>query len=371
MKKKVLITVGGTGGHLFPAQALAKQLLERRSDIDLLFAGGGLSKNRFFDRHTFPFEEVSSASPNFRSPLKLITGGFHIGMGVLQSRKILKKFDPDLVVGFGSYHTFPTLLAAQWASVPIVLHEANSYPGKVNRFFSKRVEVACIHFPETKRWLKGNTKEVELPLRDGYRPDAARRAEAFKYFGLNPSQLTILAFGGSQGAKAINRLFTETMVRHLSRESIDIQVIHLTGDAALSTEIRQLYEDNGLKACVKEFESKMDLAWQAADLMISRSGAMTIAEQMQMEVPGILIPYPYAMDNHQEYNADFIVEDVGGALKVAEAGLTAPKLAQLISYLVADDRKNLKKMRESIHKYKINFKRPDLYSVVSELIGNS
>lgn len=366
MVKKVMITVGGTGGHVYPAIALAKQLNKECPNIDLLFIGGSLSSNRYFDRESFPYKTVACGSFVKKNPFALSKNLGRILQGTCQSYGIIRKFKPNLIVGFGSFYTLPTLVAARVASIPIILHEANSIPGKVNRLMSSHAKITGIHFPETAKLLKGNTVEVGMPLREGYALDCVKKEHAREYFELDGSLTTLLIFGGSQGAKAINLLASESITEHLGAYFKDLQIMHFTGDARLTAEIRKKYEKCGIRACVKDFEQRMDLAWRASDLMISRAGAGTIAEETEFEVPGILIPYPQAADNHQDKNADFMVKTVGGAIKLIEADLDTANLAKAIEALLKNNQTKLNEMKESIKNYKRHSRAKDLCALVIE-----
>lgn len=301
MRKKVIIAAAGTGGHLFPAQALAQELTAQGYEV--LFAGHGLSNNRYFSREEFLYEDVSSATPYKKNILKAV---LEIGKGIQRSRKLIKQFLPDLIVGFGSFHSFPVLVAAFIFKIPIVLFEANSIPGKVNRLFSRFANVSAVHFEEAKGKLFGNTCEVSMPLWKGSR---ASQEKARDYFSLNPKKETILIFGGSQGALSINQLIWETAA-HFTEQ---FQIIHFTGNGDLTQKMRERYLALNISACVKDFENRMDLAWQAATLAICRAGAATLAELIEYEVPAILLPYPHAADDHQRKNAE-CMEKMGGAL---------------------------------------------------------
>lgn len=318
MRKKVLISVGGTGGHVFPAIALAEQLKRKYSDLEILFVGGKLASNRFFNKYPFNYKEILCGSFARKNPFHILKNGYKILRGVWQSRRIIKKYQPDLVIGFGSYHTFPAMVAAKLTNTQIVLYEANSIPGKVNKLMAPYVAITGIHFSDTASLLEGSSVEVGLPLREPYRLGAATKDEAHAYFGLSPDRLTILVFGGSQGAKAINHFFSEAAIHYLSQNKVPFQVLHLTGerDPAFSEDLSKKYDEAGINACVKEFEHQMHLAWTAADIVISRAGASTIAEQIEFEVPGILIPYPYAAEDHQEKNADYLVAKIGGGVEI-------------------------------------------------------
>lgn len=366
MTKKVVITVGGTGGHVYPAMALAQQLKQRDPSIELLFLGGGLRTNRYFEQESFPFEEVSCGSFSAKKPYSFLTGSWRILKGIIQSQQAINSFKPDVVVGFGSYYTLPTLIAAKVKSIPIVLHEANRIPGKVNRILAPYVSLTGVHFPDTAFRLKGKALEIPIPLREGYQHGKMTQEDARKHFGLDAKKLTLLIFGGSQGAQAINKMASEAILKLFPTS---LQILHFTGDAKMAEKLRREYSDKGFQATVKDYESRMDIAWQAADFMISRSGAGTIAEQLEFEVPGILIPYPQATDNHQESNADYVVDVIGGAIKCLESNTDPTILSQVINDLLANDHSLIKDMKASIQYYKAGNKSLDFCSVIQSILG--
>ncbi len=369
-KIKVLMATGGTGGHVYPAIALAQQIMSEFPDSEILFVGGDLSTNRYFDRTTFAYQTVRCGSFIRKSPIAIGKACFNIGKGMWQSRAIIKKFKPDVVVGFGSYFSFPPLIAAKVLGVPLILHEANSIPGKVNRLLAPWADVIGVHFPETIHLVKGNAVEVGMPLRKGFQRCDIPMAEARKYFGLSPNVTTLLVFGGSQGANAINMLVSGAIEKFKNLPQ-PIQVLHFTGDKNLDESLRQLYKEHGVEACVKSFEANMQMAWQAADLVIARSGAGTIAEQLEFEIPGVLIPYPRAAENHQEYNADFMVTRVGGAVKLNEKGLVVNRLMECLTEFLKDDRAMLVAMKQAMYNYKRKARKRDLYALVFETVGRN
>lgn len=366
MSKRILISTGGTGGHVYPAMALAEQLSDDFNYSEILFVGGGLSDNRFFDRTAFEYRSIQCGSFVKKSPLAILKSLSKIGTGVWQSLCIIREFQPDVVVGFGSFYSFPPLVAAKMLSVPIVLHEANSIPGKVNRLLSQYVDVSAVHFPQTLKLLKGKTAEVGLPLRKGYNRLRISCADAKQHFGFAVDMPLLLVFGGSQGARAINQLICKAVFKLASSHLL--QILHITGDMMMVEELKQAYTKKGISAVVKAFEERMDVAWQAADIVVSRSGASTIAEQLEFEIPGILIPFPTAADNHQEHNANFMVDTVGGATKLLEKELNADILAaNLISLLPISGSKH-QSMRKAMCDYKTNKRTQDLCSLVKEVI---
>lgn len=331
--KRILITAGGTGGHLYPAQALAQQLMKHSPASKVLFVAGGLSKNRYFDRQRFLYQEITSPPLLSSSPIKCIKGIKDLAKGINQSLKILREYNPEVVVGFGSYYTIPILLAAKWLRIPIILHEANSIPGRANRWLSSLATHVGIHFPLTANFFRKSI-EVGLPLREGFHLQAMNKEEALAHYGFLNSRQTLLICGGSQGAQAINQLVEKCfpVLKNLS-----LQIIHSTGDESKAADLAALYQAHHIPACVKAFEPNMQIAWRAADAFVGRSGAATIAEAVEFEVPGILIPYPYATDRHQEKNADFLVETVKSGWKLLETGLTPEIFSQTIYHLFEEN----------------------------------
>lgn len=366
MPRRILIATGGTGGHVYPAIALAQQLKTEMPDCEVLFVGGGLSQNRYFDRTAFPHRTVACGAFTSLSPKVLIKSLLHIAKGVWQSQRILREFKPDVAVGFGSYYAFPPLVAAKMMSVPLVLHEANSMPGKVTRVLSRWAHVTGVHFPGTVRRLKGKAVEVGMPLRAGFRRNSILREKAIEYYGLQSDLTTLLVFGGSQGARAINSVVCEALSEVNTK--MKMQVLHIAGDPVMTKELQQYYANDNVPAVVKSFEDHMEMAWQAADLVICRSGAGALAEQLEFEVPGILIPFPRAADNHQEHNADFMVATVGGAVKVLERGLTVERLSSCLEEFIKNDRALLTGMQQAMGSYKKKARSKDLCALVKDLL---
>jgi len=294
---KVLIATGGTGGHLFPAQQTAKEL----SDCTILFAGHKLQMSPFFDR-SVPYEEIASSNRNPFSILK----------GIWQSLRLVFRFKPDVVLGFGSFHSFPTLIAAVLLRKKIVLFEANCSFGKVIRFFAPFASKIALQFPVEK--IPKQAAFVPL-LPWGVKQEKIERKAAREFYHLEPNTFTILVFGGSQGAKFIN----ETFCKAAKLLDFPFQVIHLTGkeDPAITYSQRSV---------IKPFEKQMGLAYAAADMAVCRCGAGTTAELIRFQIPSVLIPYPYAYD-HQRKNGEFLKQ---GARVLLQKDTTAETLAASI-----------------------------------------
>jgi UDP-N-acetylglucosamine--N-acetylmuramyl-(pentapeptide) pyrophosphoryl-undecaprenol N-acetylglucosamine transferase len=183
---------------------------------------------------------------------------------------------------------------------------------------------------------------------------------------LQPTKTTLLVFGGSQGAQAINRLVIEAISCNPKIFREQLQVIHIAGTQDAVDSLRSSYQQQQVNARVKDFEPRMDLAWQAADFFVGRAGAGTIAEAMEFEVPGILIPFPRAADGHQDKNADFMVKTVGGAKVYSEKELTAQELCRAISSFLEIN--NITRMREAIHRYKQTSRRTDFCTLIRTML---
>jgi len=366
MTKKILIATGGTGGHVYPAIALAQQLKDEYIDSEILFVGGGLSTNKHLDSRVFNSHTVCCGTFSSKSPKAIAEAFYDISKGIWQSHRLIREFKPNVIVGFGSYYAFPPLIAAKLLGIPLVLHEANIIPGKVNRLLARWAEVTGVHFPETVHLLRGEALEVGMPLREEFLRTDTPQEVAREHFGLAPDIPTILVFGGSQGAKMINALVSEALSE--CNKDVQFQVLHLAGDEHRAHDVEFYYKLRGIKACVRAFEKQMQLAWRAANLVICRSGAGTIAEQLEFEVPGILIPYPKAAYNHQEHNADFMVSTVGGAIKLNESGLGVSRLAECVRGFLMEDGAMIKAMQKSMNKYKSRARTRDLCSLVKDYL---
>jgi UDP-N-acetylglucosamine--N-acetylmuramyl-(pentapeptide) pyrophosphoryl-undecaprenol N-acetylglucosamine transferase len=357
-KKKIIFAVGGTGGHLFPAQALAEELLEKNPQLDILFAGAGLNANRFLDKSRFRFKEVASATPFRRNPLRAL---FLLLKGIKESFSLFTVEKPDLIIGFGSYHSFPILFSAKWRNIPFVLFEADTIPGKVNRLFSRYAGFTGVHFFSAAEHLKGKSIPVAMPSRHRVALDNITQKQAREFLGLSPQTFTLLIFGGSQGAKGINHQIP-LLLSKLKEEPFPIQIVHITGNPEMSSLIKDLCNALNIPYYIKEFEPNMGYVWKAATLAIGRSGASTIAEMIHFEVPGIVIPYPYASDAHQHSNAHFLEQEVKGGICIPEEKATAEALCALIFSC----EKKLEYYKQSMRQYKVKAQKETLGKVIYE-----
>lgn len=367
LPKKILFAAGGTGGHLFPAQSLAEELLKQKPNIEVFFAAAKLSQTSYFDKEKFAFRDIQSMSPFRGGPLKILKSIVTLFRGIRESLKLLKEQKPDLVIGFGSFHSFPVLCAAVLKKIPMVLFESNAIPGRVIRLFSRRALFTGVYFPMVKNQLKGKVCEVEIPKKEMHISPPLDKHKARLMLQLEPDRFTLLIFGGSQGAKKMNQYFLE-FIPLLQRENLSVQCIHFTGNKEMTATLTALYQSLSIPCYVRDFEPRMNIAWSAADLAICRSGAMTLSELLHYEVPAILIPYPFAADQHQLHNALFFENEIGCAKHFAESSLSGEGICDALAPFAKADSELKEGMRKAIVDYKAKQKKADLNSLILEII---
>ena len=362
----VVIAAAGTGGgHVFPAQALALALLRKRPAMRITFVGSGLRSCRYFQQKRFAFVDIPSQTPFKKRPCQLIRAWTAIVKGVIACVAFFKRSRPGIVIGFGSFHTFPALVAAWLLKVPIILFESNLVPGRVNRWCSRWAQLSAVQFPYTARYLSSKSICVNVPLLG--MPEAVTKKSAYDYFQLSRAPLTVLIFGGSQGSVTVNRAFDSAM-QHLQKMLGFFQVIHILGRASTMDERSSRYENGSIRAVVKAFERRMDYAWTVADLAIVRAGGMTLAESIAFNVPAIFIPYPYSSENHQWKNARFISQQMRSGVMIEEKELTGQLLAQTVVDLTRHSSKRLRDMKRALWECKRGGKKRDLAPLILEAL---
>lgn len=292
MTVDIVFTCGGTGGHVYPVVSLAQKLREYSC---VFFGSENRQDSHIIPRYGFPVEPIPSSSRN----VWVIIGA------LWTSWRLLRRYKPQVVVSSGGYHTFPVVLAAKLLGIPIVLLEQNVLPGRVNRWLSKYADMTCVSFSASQRYFGDIPISVTgNPVRETYLQDALSTSLETK---LPQDGKKILVFGGSQGAQAINACVEAVYPEVL--ESDDISIVHVTGAQHFVEKysevpyklIESKYGRTAIVA-VPYFEN-MKLLYEWADCVVSRAGATTIAELIEYKKPAVLIPYPYAAENHQELNA--------------------------------------------------------------------
>ena len=331
---RIIIAGGGTGGHLFPGIAIAEAFMKQDPSNSVLFVSSG---NPFelsvLSKTDFRFEKIASEGIKDRILMNKIKSVIKIPRGMFQAMLILKKFKPDLVVGVGSYSSGPPVLCAWLLGINIVLHEQNILPGITNRILSYFADRIYVSFKKTQMAFK--RKKVYLsgnPVRKEIIRVSQKQLNTYTYDNeyafIQNNLFTILIIGGSQGARRINTVIIDTLTHLKAKDSFFF--VHQTG-AVDEEKVKRAYLSHGLACNVKPFFSDMGLQYKLADLVICRAGATTISEITAIGKGAILIPYPFAADNHQVLNA-LTLADIGAAEMIVEKDLNAKLLASRIDF---------------------------------------
>lgn len=326
----MIVAGGGTGGHLFPGLAVAEALVAQ-GDAQILFVGSNQGiEARAIPQTRFPFEALAIEGLRGRGWRGALILAWQLPWALARALRIIGTFRPQLVLGLGGYGSVPVVVAAWLRRVPSVLLEQNAHPGLANRALGYLARRVCTTFGDSARFFpRGRAVHTGNPVRA--LSSAARPA---------PGHFTVFVFGGSQGAHTINCAAVDT-VAILRSELPGLRVIHQTG-AADGEWVAQRYRDMGIAAEVTPFVHDMGAAYARADLVICRAGATTLAELSSVGKPAILVPYPFAADDHQRANAEIMVRQ-GAAELILDKELSGARLAASVQAL-AGDRKLLEAM---------------------------
>ena len=332
---RAVIACGGTGGHLFPGLAVAEALHGRGHEVLLFVSEKDIDTTALKARPEFRSEKL----PSIGMPSMIASPAFvrfcrRFWESYSQCGKIYRKFRPSVVLGMGGFTSTAPVIAAKMRGLPAFIHESNAIPGRANRLGAKFATKALLGFAETESRLRGVTcvftgTPVRKNLGQPMDRDLARKA-----FHLDPERKTLLVTGGSQGAAGINQLLFKSA--SLLRGS-GIQIIHLTGDRDDRLAAAN-YQRDEIPHYVSPFHHRMEEAYSAADLVVSRAGASSLSEISQFGLPSILIPYPFATDDHQTANAQIYVR-AGAAELLTEKETGAEMFAAMISNLLSDDQR--------------------------------
>ncbi len=326
--KRIIFATGGTGGHIFPALAVAREIQERVDHREIYFIGGkygqesSLIPQGGFEIYLLPIKGFLGRG------IKALPNFFRLGLSMLRCFAFLKKIGPHAVVGFGGYASFVPVYVATWLKIPTALHEQNSLPGLTNKILAKRVDRIFLTFPDeeevfdpSKVVITGNPIRRELL-------EKAKDGEVFMVGA--GRKLHLLIFGGSQGARGINDAVIESLPLF---KKMGVKIYHQTGKADFNR-VKQAYKENGIEdARVVPFIEDMGEAYGWAHLVICRSGASTIAELTALGKPSILIPFPHATHNHQRKNASFL-EKAGAAIMIEQGYLKDKRLGEVVYNLI-------------------------------------
>lgn len=338
---KFIFSGGGTGGHIYPAITLIESIKEKCPDAQILYVGTkkGLEAD-IVPKADIPFQTIDIEGFARKITLKNLVVLGKASAGLIKARSIIKDFKPDAVIGTGGYVSGPLLLMAALMNIPTLIQDQNAIPGITNKILSKFVtkiacgyESACRHFPADKTVLTGN------PIRKDILKH--KRADAVRELKLDANKKTILVTGGSRGARRINEAMTD--VHKYFMNSNSVQILHITGKTEYQRVMDNLKKDGieiekAKNIFIKPYLYDMPKALAAADIIVSRAGAIGLSEITVCGIPSILIPYPYAAENHQEFNARALT-DKHAAIMILNADLTGEKLLSELNDLLSSDKK--------------------------------
>ena len=314
---RIIVSGGGTGGHIYPAVAIANELKAQHPGSEILFIGakGRMEMTKVPDAG-YQIEGLNIAGIQRSLSLKNLSFPFKLISSIRKAAAIIKKFKPDAVVGTGGYASGPTVIAANRKNLPVLLQEQNSFPGLTNRKLARKAKKVCVAYDGMEQYFREDQIVVTgNPVRSDINELANKKAEAFRYFNLNEHTKTILVLGGSLGARTIN----ESMIAAIDQlKHAEVQVIWQTGKFYYEEMIERagFTQENGI--IITQFIDRMDLAYACADLAISRAGALSISELCIAGLPVLFVPSPNVAEDHQTKNAMSLV-DVKAAKMVKDS----------------------------------------------------
>lgn len=344
---RIIIAGGGTGGHIFPAIAIANAIMQQAPETAILFVGAkGKMEMEKVPQAGYKIEGLDIAGYNRSSLIKNIGLPFKLIKSFFQVRKIIKAFKPDAVIGVGGYSSFPVLKQAQLRGISTFIHESNSFAGKTNILLGKKATKVFVasggmekFFPPAKILITGN------PVRKSIAGSTITRAQALQFFNLDSNKITILAVGGSLGAKSIN----EALANKLDVfDKHNLQLIWQTGKTTAAAYKGKIPQYKNI--WISDFITQMEMAYAAADIVISRSGAMAVTELSVAKKPVIFVPFPFAAEDHQTVNAKNLVQK-NAALMVTDSEALEKVVPMIIALSKNEDQQ--KELKENIKKLAI------------------
>ena len=321
---KVIIAAGGTGGHIYPGIAIAREFLRRDAGTEILFVGTSRGlESKIVPREGFRLEMIQVGALKGVSTGQRIKTGLQLPFSFVAALRILRRFKPDVVIGVGGYSAGPTLLMAAATRIPTMIVEPNAMPGFTNRVLARFVDRAALTFEEAKRYCRGRGEVTGNPVRSDFA--LLKKKE-------RGERIHVLIFGGSQGARAINNAVIAALPLLAVRKE-DLDIVHQTGEADYEA-VRRAYEEAGFGGAeVLPFVEDMARRFEQADVLICRSGATTAAEVAAAGKAAIFIPFPFATDDHQRKNAEAF-ERAGAGRLIVQKELTGERLAEEVLRLV-------------------------------------
>jgi UDP-N-acetylglucosamine--N-acetylmuramyl-(pentapeptide) pyrophosphoryl-undecaprenol N-acetylglucosamine transferase len=330
MIDSVIIAGGGTGGHIYPGIAIAQEFKRRNPNCEIVFIGTARGlETKIVPREGFKLELIEVAALKGVSSGRRIKSLLLLPKSIFVVRSLIQKYKPDVVIGVGGYASGPMLLIASLLGVPTMVAEQNALPGFTNRVLARFVKAAAVSFAEAQSFFRGKAEITGNPV----------RAEFFSVPPRTPGNVTnILITGGSQGARAINEAMM-TALPALAENKDELAIVHQTGELDFE-KVKAAYATSPLQAEVKPFIEKMVEEFTKADFVISRAGATTVAELAAAGRPAIMIPLPWAADDHQRKNAE-AVERAGAGRMILQSELSGERLASELLVLAKDPARRL------------------------------
>jgi len=333
---RVLITGGGTGGHINPALAIAQKVRLQDSSNEILYVGtkNGM-ESELVPKEGFAFKYVTAKYLRRKITIENIKTLFASAKGVMEASKIIKDFKPDIVVGTGGYVCGPVVLAAHLKKIPTMIHEQNVFPGITNKLLSKVVDVIGISFSEAEKYFPEQAREKLVLVGNPVRKDilTADRKKSRAKFNISSDDIYIYSFGGSGGQISLNEAMIDVIKKYNGKNGI--KILHITGKRLYDDFMEKLNHnvkiENNIE--VKSYMYDAATALSASDIVIGSAGAITIAEITALGVPSILIPKTYTAENHQEYNARAL-EKEGAAKVILEKDLNGSELIKAIEEII-------------------------------------
>lgn len=358
---RVILSGGGTGGHIYPAIAIGQKIKEENPNSEIIYVGiKGGPEETIAQKNNYEFRAIDAMGIPRKVNKRLFKALFRNYKGFTQAKKIIKDFKPDLVIGTGGYVCAPILYQAAKAKIPAIVHESNSYPGMASKFLSKKVDRVLISYKEAAKHFKKQDNIVVTgnPVRNNF--DLSYTEEDLKELGIDKNIPVVFSFGGSNGSYALNKAVIE-MSEKLNGE---FYFLHQTGVRFYDDFLEKVNNSKYIKAY--KYIDNIDLFYGVSDLVIASSGAMSLAEISSVGRPSILIPKAYTTENHQEYNARTYVDN-DASLMILEKDLNGTILKEKILSIIEDEEK-IKKMGENARKLADNSALDKIYEQIKELI---
>ena len=363
---RLIVSGGGTGGHIFPAIAIADAFKRRHPDAEIMFVGAkGRMEMERVPKAGYPIEGLWISGFKRELSLDNLSFPFKLISSLCKAKRILKRFKPDAVVGVGGFASGPTMRKATSLGIPVIIQEQNSFPGVTNKLVAPKAAKICVAYDNMERWFpKDRIVMTGNPLRNNVVATEGKRNEGAEFFGLDPQKPIILLVGGSQGALGINKGISAQLAKF---KDVDYQMIWQTGKLYVEqaqNEVKSLGLEDRVKPTV--FIDRMDLAYACADVVISRAGAMSISELSLVKKAVVFVPLPTAAEDHQTKNAQSLADkDAAIIVKNSEA---EEKLIPTVFNLLEDNEKNCK-MQENIAKFARPNAAEDIVNEIDKVLG--